>query len=147
MCSDGRVRGEMNSKKILWLALLLWMFLIIVLNSIPGRDLPSAGDKSVDYFIRQGGHIFLHMILTLFAWTAAKRSFKWHWAWVLAIFISVVFSIVNEFYQAYIPGRNPNWDDVGCNLAGVFLTMCLVVYRYRSELAADLRRLTLTFLN
>lgn len=137
MCSDGRVSCEMNSKKILWLALLLWMFLIMALNSVHGSDLPSAGDTSVDYFVRQGGHIFLHMILTLFAWTAVKRSFKWRWAWVLAIFIAVVFSILNEFYQAYIPGRNPNWEDVIYNLAGVFLVLGWVAYRYRYELATD----------
>jgi len=111
----------MNSKKILWLALVLWMFLIIALNSIPGCHLPSAGNTSLDCFVRQGGHIFLHMILTVFAWMAAKRSFKWHRAWVLVIFIAVVFSILNEFYQAYIPGRNPNWEDVIYNLTGVFL--------------------------
>ena len=132
----------MNSKKILWLALVLWMILIMALNSVPGSDLPSVGDALVDYFIRQAGHVFLHMILACFAWMVAKESWKGRRAWMIAFCIAAVFSVLNEFYQRLIPDRNPNWEDVGYNLFGVFLIMSWVAYRYRRQ-----TRQVRTFLN
>ena len=131
-----------KQKKILWLALILWMILIMALNSVPGSDLPSAGDASIDFFVRQGGHVFLHMILACFAWMVAKESWKGRRAWIIAVCIAAVFSMFNEFYQRLIPGRNPNWEDVGYNLFGVFLIMSWVAYRYRRQ-----TRQVRTFLN
>ena len=123
----------MNSNKILWLALALWMILIMAFNSVHGSDLPSVGNISADYFIRQGGHVFLHMILACFVWMVAKESWKGRRAWVIAVCIAAVFSMLNEFYQRLIPGRNPNWEDVGYNFFGVFLAMAWLVYRYRRQ--------------
>lgn len=123
----------MNTKARLWLALLSWMLLIMAVNSIPGSDLPSAGDASADYFIRQLGHVFLHMVLALLAWMVAKESWKGLGRWLFTIAVSVSYSILDECYQGLIPGRNPNWEDVVYNLAGVLLALGWLAYRYKRK--------------
>ena len=105
-----------------------------MVNSIPGNDLPSSGAQSIDWFVRQAGHVLLHVILTFFAWMVAKGSWKSMRAWVFTTMFAVSYSLLDELYQGLIPGRNPNWGDVGYNLAGVFLAAGWIAYRHRRDL-------------
>jgi|GEM_PF-1290045 len=119
-----------HPKVTAWVFLAVWMSLIMSLSSVPGSSIPSAGEspigKVIDYVLRQGGHLLLHVVLGLLAWRATRRTWGQRTALVVALLLVLPFAVLDELYQAFTPGRDVNAEDLAYNTVGVLIPFALM---------------------
>jgi hypothetical protein len=104
---------------------LLWMAAIYVLSSIPSQHIPKVG--AWDFVLKKGAHMGAYAVL---AWLwrrtlPAKRAAGW-----LALAITVLYAVTDEFHQTLVPGRLGNAADVLVDTAGALLG--LVVWEWHA---------------
>jgi VanZ family protein len=97
----------------LWLPVVIWMTFIFFLSSIP--NLQSGLEKIYDLVLRKIAHLLEYGILFLLLSRPLNKSLKW------AVFISIFYSILDEFHQNFVPGRNMALADVCFDSAGILL--------------------------
>lgn len=99
-----------------WAVLVIYALILFYISSRPlPEDLPISAypltDKAVHFV-----EYFLFVLLAFKAFHGTnKRTF------LVAIFISLIYASFTEFYQTYIPERDPSIYDMGANSAGIFL--------------------------
>lgn len=106
-----------------------WFIVILILLTLPGKDLPSAGwmdDLHIDKFV----HVFLFSVLvTLFFWGIVSTKPGTNEKRVL-FFIAIaalLYGIAMEFVQKYwIPNRSFDIWDIAADGAGSFLPFLLI---------------------
>lgn len=89
-----------------WLPALFLMTLIFVLSSIPSEEMPSFGFW--DTLVKKGGHMLGYGVLALALWFAMQWTQKYTW---LALFLTVIFALTDEFHQSFVPGRHASLLD------------------------------------
>ena len=90
-----------------WFPALSVMLAIFAFSSQPGDSLPSFQDW--DYAIKKMGHVIGYGLLALSYFHFLKYNKKQVWlAWLMAL----IFSVTDEFYQSFVPGRNASVFDV-----------------------------------
>ncbi len=102
-------------KKIinLWLPVILWMAFIFFLSSIP--DLQSGLEKVYDLILRKIAHLLEYAVLFLLLARPLDKNLK------QALVIGIIYALLDEFHQSFVPGRNMALADVCFDSAGVFL--------------------------
>ncbi len=77
--------------------------------------------------LRQGAHMFLFFILGvltyLFLCTFQKRWFVFFGNLMLGFLIA----LADEFHQTFVPGRTFGWDDIFCDMIGLFIGTSVVL--------------------
>ncbi len=117
--------------------LLVWMGVIFFFSSIPGSG--SSYDPPFWYVLeRKGAHVFEFALLTILAfrffhvWFIARES----WKKIAAISMVFVFMCgsLDELHQAFVFGRGSRLFDVGVDMFGSFVALCLIwcVFSFRS---------------
>jgi VanZ family protein len=97
-------------KKILdivprWLPALLMMIAIFVFSSRTSNELPNFGGW--DYFVKKSAHGIGYGILALsYLRALPNRNYKLAW------FLTVLYSLTDEFHQSFVPGRHAAATDV-----------------------------------
>jgi VanZ family protein len=82
------------------------MAAIFFLSGTPSTRLPAFG--SVDYFVKKGGHVAGYAVLALIYRRALGGvPGRARLAWVLA----VLYGLLDEFHQSFVPGRHPSLVD------------------------------------
>jgi vanZ family protein len=86
-------------------------------------SIPSLGyAQFIEFFIRKGAHFLVYYFIG-YRWT---RGLKVHlknprWSLMIAIFITVLYAITDEFHQGMTPGRTPLFQDMVLDsLGGIF---------------------------
>jgi VanZ family protein len=105
-----------------WLPAILIMAVIFLVSSTPSDDLPGFG--LFDTIVKKGGHMTGYFLLTL-AYLRAFRT-KDKKAPYLAMGLSLLFAISDEFHQSFVPGRNPALTDVMIDMVGGSLAVWAV---------------------
>lgn len=139
-----------RQRKILsWTAVGLWMALIFYLSHQSGE---SSSDLSIgvmkivlsvitfviptDFdvnqfhlFIRKSAHFFAYFILGVLVINALKRDDSFRWMeFGYAVIICVVYAMLDEFHQTFIPGRSGEVRDV---IIDGFGSLCgIAVYEF-----------------
>lgn len=111
-----------QNKYVSYAAPIIWMILIYFLSS--RSTFPVHFSESGYEYFSSLLHIFLYIVLTFLianALTTAKVKFK-H-ALLNALIIAMLFGILDEWHQAFVPGREARLSDwvldvVGCLVAG-----------------------------
>lgn len=112
---------------------IFWAILILVLCSIPGKDIPSVGWLQVlspDKWVHAA--IFaVQYLLLIFAFSnkhvARLGQFSGHW---ISIILSLLYAALTEVYQhVFLPDRYGDVYDFIANAIGVLLGIWLY-YRY-----------------
>lgn len=98
---------------ILWLPVIIWAGLIFYLSSIP--DLKTSLETFWDIILRKIAHIVEYSVLFLLLSRAMKKPLIW------PIIISILYAILDEFHQSFVPGRNMALLDVCFDSAGILL--------------------------
>ena len=111
----------------------VWIIAIAVASSIP--SLPTLkihtahSDIRLDYLI----HFCEYGVLALMAYISfTNNEFKISSLKLIIITISLLlFAILDEFHQKYIPGRAFNMKDIISNMSGIIgaFVFCLIVFR------------------
>lgn len=109
-----------------WLPVLLWMGLIFALSS--RSNLPSLPNKTVDFTIKKAGHMMEYGVLAFLLWRAISKERGWPAlpSFGGAFLLSLLYAILDEFYQTFVPGRNGRLADVGFDAWGALLALGLV---------------------
>lgn len=86
-----------------------------------------------NFWIRKGAHFTEFAILTVLgyrAWTIGARQ-PAEEAAKMALSCSVLYAIIDEFHQAFVPGRMSNPVDIGIDALGALFAY-LLIRRWRS---------------
>jgi len=90
-----------------WSFALVMMAIIFAFSSIPADEMPNF--SWADMLVKKSGHIFVYSLLAISCWYGFEwqRNRLWH-AWI----ITLVYAVLDEFHQSFVPGRHPWWVDV-----------------------------------
>lgn len=115
-----------------WLPVLIWCAIIFTFSHQQKAALapyqPSAilheptlyFGLSADTILSKGAHVFLFTILGGLLFRATK-------AIGLTILLGLLYAGLDEWHQAFVPGRTPRLLDVGFDMSGVFLAMSIMI--------------------
>jgi VanZ family protein len=106
-----------------WLPAVLYMAAIFVASSIPDLG-PLPGDVS-----DKSAHTVAYAglgVLVLYAVAQGRiDAVTWRRA-LLAVAISILYGMSDEWHQSFVPGRTAEWADVLANAVGAVLGVTLV---------------------
>lgn len=108
------------------------MALIFGFSSIPSTEMPDFG--LIDYLVKKGGHALGYGLLALSYLRGlnseiGRAGSGWYTvAWLMA----TLYSVTDEFHQAFVPGRHPNAMDVMIDSLGAAVALVLAI-RIRSR--------------
>jgi VanZ family protein len=97
----------------LWLPLLAWMGLIFGLSAQP--DLPHPEMGWADLLLSSGAHAFVFGVLAVL-WRRALGGVRR--AWLVALALTLLYALSDEFHQMFVPGRCADPWDLVCDGAG-----------------------------
>jgi len=83
--------------------------------------------------IRKTAHLTEFFILGSLLYWACRRGRwpRWRTAWMLqALAVAVLYSLVDEFHQAFVPNRTPSLADSGVDSLGAALSQAFVYLRH-----------------
>jgi len=118
-----------------WTPVLLWAALIWILSSIPGDEFPEIGwDSGI---LSMLAYFILYFILAGLCFRAIKRTYRqisFCLTAFVVLFAAAGYGILNEWHQAFVPGRHPSVNDALINTAGIlcFLGMAGISGRCRT---------------
>lgn len=108
-----------------WLPVFLWMLLIFALSSVPGGRIPKVPIPQFD----KAGHFVEYGILGILLIRALIRSRPRIRALKLsfgALVMALLFGILDEGYQAFVPGRQSDPGDVLSD--ALFASLGVILY-------------------
>ena len=131
------------------IAVILWMILIFTLSAQPAAQsngiskkvtetiikivnkiIPGADFKGLNpnHFIRKNAHFFIYLIFGILTSIALRKcGVVGACSMVLVLLICVLYSLSDEFHQAFVPGRGPQIKDVFIDGAGAIVGSSLYV--------------------
>ena len=112
-----------------WLPVIFWMALIFYLSSRTGNELGSLF-PFLDSF--DWGHLVAYFVLALLFYFALKKTLRPKHIYILVIVLSIVYGVTDEFHQAFVPGRSPDFKDLINDGLGAGTAMLMVWYRSKN---------------
>lgn len=107
-----------------WILVILYVALIFYLSSGPITvDLP--GSDKLYHMVEYG-------MLSFLLYNALSSSFKKEYPWkiaLLAIILTVLYGISDEFHQSFVPTRDSDLYDVVADASGAILVQGLIGIR------------------
>lgn len=117
----------MSNRLARWLSV-LWVVLILIACSIPGRDIPSVNIVQFDKVV----HFSLFAVLGWLVLHAIDTNLVQRVLWTLAI--GVAYAIGTELYQGLLPfERTPDPIDALANTLGLLTAVAVFHLRYRHQ--------------
>ncbi|MFT5874041.1 MAG: VanZ family protein [Clostridium sp.] len=129
---NGTRQGEVSqrsSKEVIKIA-------TMVMNIPTDIDGPSIKFSDVNYFVRKNAHFFQYFILSILICAAIKEFNLNKWSEIfLLLFILLLFPVIDEFIQKYIPGRTSNIFDVIIDFGGgiLGLTISIIMHKMHTK--------------
>lgn len=125
-----------NKKIFYWAAAITYALLIFFLSSLSGSQtdrfyLFKNSDKVI--------HIMVYAVLCLLLNRAFFFTFKNsvnRYVPIIAIFISIVYAITDEFHQSFVPGRYASLYDIFADGIGAVISQIIL---YIKDVKGDLR--------
>ena len=110
---------------------------IFTLSSIPGEDLPDIGIRAADKL----AHFVIFGVLAVFLYRSFSRSARpdlRKFAASMGILITILYGVLDELHQFFIPGRTPSILDWIADLTGAVLFV--LIYRILQRKVPALRK-------
>lgn len=107
---------------------IIYGLVIILLSSVPGINMPKYGFLLADKLL----HFFeyaLFAILIFRSFSQLFRKHKFHYVIVVSSFFLILFALLDEYYQKYIPGRESDVADVILDVLGASLILFFLWFR------------------
>jgi VanZ family protein len=120
---------KINKSILRWFPAIAVMTVIFSFSSIPSQEMPSFG--LLDFVVKKGGHMLGFGLLTLGYWYGLR--FEKHRWWV-ALLLTVIYAITDEYHQYFVPGRHPSWVDALVIDGSGAILMLLVVSEMRKKM-------------
>lgn len=131
-------RGSRNSTLIRYeIPLLCCMALIVFLSSRPALPGPGERGSLIRDIFNYGGHVVMYALLAFLAWrVVVVRAGELPFYLIArprltAVLFCLVYGILDEFHQSFVPGRTASAYDVLADVIGAILAMTAITYWYR----------------
>jgi VanZ family protein len=111
----------------LWLPVVAWMGLIFYLSAQPDLPLPRVGWANL--LISSAAHAFVFGVLAVL-WMRALGGHRHGWA--IALTLTLLYALSDEFHQSFVPGRHPDPWDLACDALGAALGLVGWFWQRRS---------------
>jgi len=119
---------------------ILWALLIFVGSSIPSRVFPTLKIFDIDKLIHVSiFFVFGILVYRSLAVPVIELSFRWSRA-ILAVAVVMVYGVIDEFHQSFVPGRTPDVWDATSDMVGGMLAIFIVYLHYRWKVMKDRKR-------
>ena len=105
-----------RESRIFWILTVSYMGLIFFLSSLQGFRLPELPENS-DKFI----HTVAYMPLGFLFYMSLIKSGFGRYGFALAMLLTVLYGVTDEFHQAFVPGRYATIGDVMADSLGALL--------------------------
>jgi VanZ family protein len=94
-----------------WLPAILVMAILFAFSSIPSDEMPRFGFW--DLIIKKGGHLLGYGLLALAFFFALSPRRGGHGVRpsVVAFVLALLYALLDEFHQSFVPGRHPSLVD------------------------------------
>ncbi|MGH4122951.1 MAG: VanZ family protein [Clostridium sp.] len=106
--------------------------------NIPAEAIGVPGIKfsDVNYYVRKNAHFFQYFVFSLFLCSAVRQFKLYKTSEIfLLLFILLLFPVLDEFIQKYVPGRTSNILDIIIDFSGGILAMLIynIGYKFRKN--------------
>lgn len=93
----------------------------------------------IEFIMRKSGHILGYLGLTILLFlTITQTTIKQRWIFLFSGLIAIVYAMLDEWHQTFVPGRTGHWEDAlivdGMGVVLGLLIMLLrrgILHRYR----------------
>jgi VanZ family protein len=99
------------------------MGLIFFFSSLPSEKIPYYGE--LDYIIKKGSHALGYGLLGLSYYYALPRGLSRIYRWVLALIMTILFALSDEYHQSFVQGRTSSLRDVAIDCLGTIVALFL----------------------
>lgn len=100
-----------------WLPFIIWAMIMITISSLPSSSLPTLGIEFGDKIV----HLFEYLIFCLLFIRALKNSLI-EINYLMIIYpIGILFALIDELHQYFIPGRYVQMNDLLANWLGILI--------------------------
>lgn len=118
-----------------WLPAIVWMVVIFWFSSQP--DLPRPASDLLNLIVRKTAHFTVFGVLALLYLRALG---DWRNRW-LALLLTILYAISDEYHQSWTPLRHPAWTDVVIDSAGAVTALWLWSRLRRSAIVGTVQSL------
>ena len=116
----GNVLSGLTGRPAAWLAVIGWAAFVFALST--RSELRFMAQDNLDFVVRKLGHMLVFGVGALLLWHAFARSgFRQPLAG--AFITAIVYAASDEVHQAFVPGRDPSFVDVGIDSTGAFVAL------------------------
>jgi len=105
----------------------LWMALIWIISSIPGKEIPEISILGIDKLAHFGIYFFWSALLKQYAEARDSKAIES----VLILALMMLLASLDEYHQHYIPGRSVSFYDLLANWAGILMAWGILGIRQR----------------
>ncbi|MCB9757438.1 MAG: VanZ family protein [Candidatus Omnitrophica bacterium] len=126
------MKGTFGLPRYIWLILAgLFMALVLYSSTQPTPQVSGISQSFVDHMLNYA-HIPIYSVLTfLLLFSFCSFDFRRQ---IAAFVVAVLFGILNEWVQQYIPGRSCSVDDVLNNALGALLAIVIAQVFYKKSI-------------
>lgn len=117
---------ERNKKKLLYIPLVIYWIILLVLTTLPGKDLPKTGiSDKIEHF---AAYFFLGLLLSLTLLFQNKfLKIKKIFALISGVIIGL-YAALDEIHQLFVPGRYCDIFDWTADMIGASIGILLVIF-------------------
>ena len=119
---------------IYWVPMLVWMagmFFISSLTPIETDVLTSRFPNLINEVSIHTGEFAVLSVL-IFRLLKAYGSMQTPTLWIVILLVSIVYGVIDELHQSFVPGRVPSWIDLGYDTLGALVGLITVELAIRS---------------
>ncbi|MBZ9689194.1 VanZ family protein [Clostridium estertheticum] len=102
-------------------------------------DTPGVKFNEVNYYVRKNAHFFQYFIFSIFLCSAAREFKLYKISEIfLVLFFLLLFPVIDEFIQKFVPGRTSLIFDVIIDFSGGVIAMLIynICYKFRKKKVA-----------
>jgi VanZ family protein len=121
----------MNSKIKYWIPAILYMAFLFYLSSRPAPEelkwIPTIAKLKLVHIIEYGSLYFL-------VWYAITKTTSYNKleAFTLALMVTILYGLTDEFHQIFVVGRTARFEDVAADVVGCILVSAGINLRDKS---------------
>ena len=128
---NGTRQGEISQKSSKEVIKVASMFVKIPAATI---DKPGIKFADVNFYVRKNAHFFQYLIFSILICAAVKQFKLCKSSEIfLLLFLLLLFPVIDEFIQKYIPGRTSNVFDIMIDFGGGILGMLISNIAYKMK--------------
>lgn len=116
-----------------WYFLIAWVLTIVTFSSLPNIPTLKIHTARAEFRLDYLMHICEYSVLTFITFLLfARNDFRINYKKYILVTLSLImFAVLDELHQKFIPGRSYNIMDILSNIGGILVAVifCIIVFR------------------